>query len=224
MTELSAQWTGTPGASLVVVFLHGFTMKPEDFASFGPSLGVSALYVFPRGTIEAGGTGFSWWDVDRELREKARATGPRDLLDFDPPGLDSANARLQEFLRSVREANPNAKCVVGGFSQGGMLACDVMVSDPGAADGLVVFSGSRVAFARWRGASPSLRGLPVLVAHGRRDDDISFDAGRELAEWLKSAGAAVTWMPFDGGHEIPLQGWRALRRFLLQIPSKYPAA
>jgi predicted esterase len=26
--------------------------------------------------------------------------------------------------------------------------------------------------------------------------------------------APVTWVPFDGGHEIPLIVWRALRKFL----------
>jgi phospholipase/carboxylesterase len=28
------------------------------------------------------------------------------------------------------------------------------------------------------------------------------------------AGARVFWVPFDGGHEIPLVVWRGLRKFL----------
>jgi phospholipase/carboxylesterase len=62
-----------------------------------------------------------------------------------------------------------------------------------------------------------LRGLPVFVAHGRDDQDLSFAAGAALEESLREAGARTTWLSFDGGHEIPLVVWRGLKKFLLEV-------
>jgi phospholipase/carboxylesterase len=60
-------------------------------------------------------------------------------------------------------------------------------------------------------------GLPILVSHGEADDDLSFEAGEKLRDWLVESGADVTWVPFQGGHQIPLGVWRRLRQFLTQM-------
>jgi len=59
-----------------------------------------------------------------------------------------------------------------------------------------------------------LRGLPAFVSHGRADQDLAFTAGEALRDFVLAGGAEVSWVPFDGGHEIPLVVWRALRKFL----------
>jgi phospholipase/carboxylesterase len=62
-----------------------------------------------------------------------------------------------------------------------------------------------------------LRGLPVLVSHGRADADLAFAAGERLRDLLAGGGADVTWVPFEQGHEIPLEVWRALRKFMTTL-------
>jgi hypothetical protein len=56
--------------------------------------------------------------------------------------------------------------------------------------------------------------VPVLVAHGHEDDDLAFSAGERLRDMMIAAGARVQWLPFEGGHGLPLVVWRALRRFV----------
>jgi phospholipase/carboxylesterase len=51
----------------------------------------------------------------------------------------------------------------------------------------------------------------VLVAHGTSDAELSLTAGELLRDFAVAGGAQVTWLPFDGGHELPLVVWRALR-------------
>jgi len=34
---------------------------------------------------------------------------------------------------------------------------------------------------------------------------------------VRQHGAAVDWLPFDGGHEIPLVAWRRLRKFVTEF-------
>ena len=52
------------------------------------------------------------------------------------------------------------------------------------------------------------------MSHGHGDPDLAFAAGQRLAEFLTSAGAAVNWLPFHGGHEIPFPVWKGFKRFL----------
>ena len=59
-----------------------------------------------------------------------------------------------------------------------------------------------------------LAGLRVLVAHGRDDRELSFAAGELLRDFAIAGGADVLWLPYDGGHELPLVVWRALKKLL----------
>ena len=43
---------------------------------------------------------------------------------------------------------------------------------------------------------------------------VSFGASSRLARTLADAGLKVTWVPFDGGHEIPAEVVTALNAFL----------
>lgn len=214
---LNAEWTGPEGSSLVVVLLHGFSMRPSDLAPFGASMQSGARFAFPEGPAPVQPSGRSWWNVDYELRAHRLSECARDLAHYIPPGLESSRLELEEFMTAVQRGNPNARIVIGGFSQGGMLACDLLLEKPSVADGLVLLSSSRIDYNRWQKLASSLKHKPVLVAHGRQDGDISFDAGFQLSEWLRAAGADVTWLPFDGGHEMPLPVWRAFRRFLTRF-------
>jgi phospholipase/carboxylesterase len=66
----------------------------------------------------------------------------------------------------------------------------------------------------WLPLTNRLQGVPVFVSHGTQDLDLAFSAGEALRDFLSGAGANVTWIPFDGGHVIPLPVWRAFKRFL----------
>jgi phospholipase/carboxylesterase len=79
---------------------------------------------------------------------------------------------------------------------------------------LILLSGTFVDEASWTQAMPARRGLPVFIAHGRQDDVLRFDTASRLAEAMRRAGLQVTWVPFDGGHEIPASVVTELNHFL----------
>jgi phospholipase/carboxylesterase len=83
-----------------------------------------------------------------------------------------------------------------------------------------MLSSSRIAFPEWLGNRQALSHLPSFVSHGERDSDLSFSAGQALRDFFVDTGARVTWQSFDGGHEIPLGVWRALRKFLAELCRK----
>ena len=206
-------------AKVVVVLLHGFQMSPEDLSPFAHSLQAPAWFLFPEAPLPALPRGRAWWHIDAEARGRALAVGPRDFAVQHPPDLPAARAQLGALLDAVRPRVGPRPLVLGGFSQGGMLACDsALRADLGLA-ALALLSASRIDFDAWPPlvAAGRLRGLPVLVSHGERDDDLAFSAGEALRDFLREAGAQVTWVPFEQGHEIPLVVWRRLRKLLASL-------
>lgn len=197
--------------------LHGYAMGAEDLSPFAVSLGLPAVFYVPHAPLEAVPSGRAWWPMDAERRRQALLKGPRDLADERPTGASAARALLGELLVRVRRAHPDLPLVVIAFSQGGMLACDAVLHDEARLDGLALLSSSRIDIAHWRERAERLRGLPVLVSHGETDDDLAFAAGEALRDFCADAGAIVTWVPFPGGHSIPLVVWRAIRRFVAGI-------
>lgn len=198
-------------ADSVVVLLHGLAMTERALSVFASPLGARALFYFPRGPI-AYGEGYSYWAVDEGVRRASLATGPRDLESHRPVGLESARASFDEVIAEARRVAAGRPLVAGGFSQGAMIACDALFRSGPCFDALLALSGSRVG-GEARGRR-TLEGLPALVSHGMHDDDLAFAAGEALRDELVARGADVTWVPFDGGHEIPLVVWRKTRRFL----------
>jgi phospholipase/carboxylesterase len=206
---------GNPGA--VVVFMHGYTMDTQHLTPMACALGLPAVLYFPRGLHATHGGGRSWWPVDEQRRNAALARGPRDLWDEYPAGRDAARAALLAVARHAQARHPGLPLLLAGFSQGAMLACDTFLQEDLDVRALVLLSSSCIASDEWRPRLQRLRGLPALVAHGTGDPDLAFAAGERLRDLLLEGGANVTWLPFDGGHEIPFTVWRSVKRLVLQI-------
>jgi phospholipase/carboxylesterase len=203
-------------ARAIVVILHGFGMTPTDLSPFARSIQLPAWFLFPEGPRDASIGGRAWWHIDAKLREEALARGPRDFAEQYPPDLEASSERLAALLDEVRVLAEGRPIVACGFSQGGMLTCHTLLRHRSMVAGAALLSASRVAFAEWRAplAAGFLRDLPMLVSHGQADADLAFAAGVSLKDCLVEAGATVTWLPFEQGHEIPLVVWRALRKFV----------
>lgn len=214
---LDALHVTTRNPRAVIVLMHGYSMRPEDLAPFAHSLGVEAAFYFPQGPETSPDGARAWWPIDEERRVAQIAVGPRDLFEEFPPHRPLARASLGRFLAELRARHSLLPIVLGGFSQGGMLACDAVLCGAEDVAALVMLSSSRIAFEDWRRQRARLAQLPVFVSHGTQDADLSFDAGENLCEFFRTNGALLTFQSFDGGHEIPLVVWRSLRRFLSEL-------
>ncbi len=202
-------------ARQIVVMLHGYTMQPEDLSPFTQSLRVAhTAYALPQAHLTVAHGGHTWWAIDEPARQRQLARGPRDLAEARPSGLPDARQQVERFLSELITMAPHARLVLGGFSQGGMLACDLALHTTHPVSALFMLSASLLDHTQWQPRLPRLQGLPTLVSHGRADENLAFSAGERLRDALTSNGAQVQWVPFDGGHQIPLTVWRQLRRFL----------
>lgn len=210
---------------LSIVMLHGLGMHPEVLEPFALSLNLHAVLSVPRGPVTMPDGAPAWWGVDTALRESRRANGPEDLFDRHPAGRAGARKALDEVVDRVLGRWPQLPLMLVGYSQGGMLAMDYLLMDGARkVSACALLSTSRIAFDEWQLRLSRLAGLNVLVAHGRHDDRLAFTAGEKVRDCMTAGGAQVEWMPFDGGHELPLAVWRRLRKFVLGMTNPTIAA
>jgi phospholipase/carboxylesterase len=209
----------------VVILLHGFSMRADDLAPFGASMGLPGLFLFPDGPIDLtvepaarGRPGRAWWMIDVAARDAAIARGDdRDLSNESPAGLPLAHQRLLALVDQVRTRWPARPLFLGGFSQGAILSLDVVLRRRPPLAGLILLSSARVTAPLWLSLMANAAGLAIFQSHGRPDRELSFSSAESLHSDLSAAGARVTWVPFDGGHEIPLPVWRALKKFIRAV-------
>ena len=210
---LTARIVGPADAKTTVVLMHGFGAPGDDLVSLADYLqrgaGVRARFVFPEAPIELGG-GYgdsrAWWRLDlMKLEAELRSGAIRDRRDEVPEGLPEVRAQLLKFLDELQATHAIGaeQLVLGGFSQGAMLALDVALHRATAPAGLVLMSGTLLAESEWSPRMASLEGVPVMLSHGKQDQLLPFSISELLRDRLTAAGAVVDWQPFAGGHEIP---------------------
>ncbi len=196
------------GDGPIAVLLHGFGAPGDDLVPLAPELAVprSVRFVFPEAPIDLGG-GRAWWMIDMErLQRDAMAGRPREIQERAPEGMAEARERVAALLVQVTQQLGAAPLVLGGFSQGAMLSCDVALRTPPAQlplAGLVLLSGTFLVPSEWTPLMPARAGLPVLMSHGRQDPLLPFAHAERLRDAWKAAGAELEWIEFRGGHEIP---------------------
>ena len=194
-----------------VVLLHGFGAPGDDLVSLWLALNVprGTRFLFPEGPLSLHmgfGDSRAWWMLDLERRNRDLAAGrARDLSLEVPNGLTEARERMMALLDEAERrlgADPK-QLVLGGFSQGAMLACDLVLRTDRPFAGLAILSGTLIAKEEWTPLMAKRRGLLVLQSHGNQDPLLPLVLAEQLRDLLAQAGLAVEWVGFRGAHEIP---------------------
>jgi len=207
---------GDAPASLVVVLCHGYGAPGTDLvplahelAAMDPILAEGVRFVFPEAPISLDSLGLwggrAWWPIDVGRFERAARTGElAAMLEEVPPELVTARRKLMALVEAVAAQTglPMGRIVLGGFSQGSMLAVDVTLRLDEPPAQLVILSGAPVALAEWVARAPRRRGLPVFQAHGQGDPLLPFALAELLRDALAEAGLDVDFHPFRGGHTV----------------------
>lgn len=199
------------GSGPVVILLHGFGAPGDDLVSLADVLHVPAgtRFVFPEGPLSLSfgpRDARAWWLIDMARIAADQSAGRiRDLSNEIPKGLAPARETMLAFLKEVEQkfgAGPR-KTVLGGFSQGAMLSCDVMLRTTQPYAGLIQLSGTLLATQEWVPLLQKRKGLPVFQSHGTQDELLPYVGAERLRDTLTHAGLSVEWHSFRGGHEIP---------------------
>jgi len=130
--------------------------------------------------------------------------------------MEEATDRIVQMIEAMRGVLgvPSERLVVGGFSQGSMAACNAVFTRNVTPGGLVILSGTPVNVEAWKAGMATKPEMPVFQSHGTQDPLLSFQAAEQLRDEMRAAGLSTEWVPFRGGHEIPMPVLEGLGRFL----------
>ena len=132
----------------------------------------------------------------------------------DPETFQSTYALAGDWLDGLLTEHgiPLERTILGGFSQGGVMAHSLgLGADRPRPAGVIALSSFIPRVEGFRVGD--VTGLPVAIGHGTHDPVISVDFGREARDLLTEAGADVTYrespMPhtIDPGFLGELRGW-----------------
>jgi phospholipase/carboxylesterase len=206
------------------VLLHGYGGTAGEWIPFSSGIQLSSdvRFVFPQApeaTVPPDGPvgGRAWWRLD--LGSYRRGRGLPDMSASRPAGLGRSTAKVRLLLGDLRERAgvPPPVPILGGFSQGAMIAAAIAFESDEPMQALVLLAGTIVDEARWTNGMARRKGLPVFITHGRQDPVLPFDVAARLERRMREAGLNVTWVPFEGGHLVPDEVVAALNRFLAQV-------
>lgn len=221
LAGLQTRIAGPKDATTTCVLLHGFGAPGDDLVPLADELEAPATrFVFPAAPLELGGLygdSRAWWLLDLAKLERELASGtPRDRRSEIPEGLQAARDQVSQLLDQLAIRFPAQRLVLGGFSQGAMLALDVALHRAIKPAALILMSGTLLAESEWTPRMSSLAGLPIVLSHGRTDALLPYEIAEVLRDKLRAAGALVEWVPFVGGHEIPRAVLAAATELLLE--------
>lgn len=216
------------GSGPVVILLHGFGAPGDDLVPLADVMAVpkETRFLFPEGPLSMSfgyGDARAWWLIDMARLEADRAAGRvRDLSGEVPRGLPQVRDAMEAFLNQLLRVMPldYKKTVIGGFSQGAMLTCDLVMRTGFPFAGLVQLSGTLLAKPDWRLSGSKRTGLPVFQSHGTQDPILPYVMAERLRDELTHAGLSVEWHNFRGGHEIPEPVLQRLSAFLTKVLTK----
>ena len=191
-----------------VVLFHGFGADMSDLATLAEVLQApkGTNWVFPNGHLKVplGGhfEGRAWFPIALAELERSMAAGQTiDLSTVVPPGLKRSREMAFELLEKLNV--PPEKLVLGGFSQGAMLATDLVMQMETRPAGLVILSGTLVNMEEWRKLGAKHKGLEYFMSHGSRDGVLAHAMAEKLHQVFKDSGWVGQLQTFNGAHEIP---------------------
>jgi len=211
--KLSGPMVGPAGdnPNRLVVLLHGYGSDGNDLIGLAPYWRPTmpdALFVAPNGPqpCDINPQGYQWFplDLNREISRLAGGAAARPII----------KGFLDELWATTGLGPEDT--ILGGFSQGAMMAVDVGLRLETQLAGIVAFSGGVMDpdnFVEHIKSKP-----PVCLVHGAEDDVVPVSMSVVGGEVLKKAGLDVTVHVSPGAaHTIAPDGLDVAGAFLKKL-------
>lgn len=189
----------------LVITMHGRGADANDLADIASMIDGPGGYRFlfpnaPKAWEAAPGMtfGYTWFDG----------------LPPDPKSIEASRKIVLQFLDAAlkRYPTPAGKVVLGGFSQGALMALDAGLRTTLPLAGIVAMSG-----ALFEPDLPDLsakKDLPILIVHGTADEMINVNMARRARRVLEGLGLDLQYQEFPMGHHLTQESMGVVRDFI----------
>jgi len=197
------------GAHPTILTLHGRGANAFDLLGLAPYLcGGKFLIICPQAPLETPigpeAIGYAWYGASQG-----------GVPDTD--GMLESRKALQTFIGDCLKQYPidPKRLAVLGFSQGGVMAYSLALTDPERFAALAALSTWLPKELTPRlNISAAVRSLPTLVQHGTQDAQIEVDRARDSVARLRDLKVPLTFKEYEMGHEIRPRGLYDLSAWL----------
>lgn len=214
VTEQRVLEAGPDDADAALILMHGLGADAEDLAPVAQYLelpeSLRLRIVLPDApvrpvTVNGGMRMRAWYDID-----------PEAGLDSGREDIAASVAFARTLIEAQRERGvPTQRIVVGGFSQGGVIALEAGLGLEERLAGIVALSTylhdgdhatQRVSLANAE--------AEIFMAHGRGDPMIPIQRAAASRTILEGLGYKVRWHEYAMGHELCMDELRDLSSWL----------
>jgi phospholipase/carboxylesterase len=205
LTFLERPATGTAEPWLLVL-MHGVGSNEQDLFGLAPLVPAHFHVLSLRAPFVLRPGSYAWFQFG------VRPDGSR-VIDAEQEQASRARLTTQIAAHAQRLGVPAQRVLVGGFSQGGIMALSLLLTKPALQHGAFALH-SRLLPEVEPLAAPAgeLAGKPLWVSHGLQDTVIPLPQAQRIRAHFGALGLALEGADFPGGHELrpaELQQWTA---------------
>lgn len=203
--------------SVGIIFFHGYGANMHDLFPLWELWHAEKFnWYFPNGLLPlpmGHYEGRAWFSIDMaELERSIREGTQRNMRGSIPPEFDTTLHHLEQLIFDLSKKHKTL--ILGGFSQGAMCASHLAMKESLSIDGLILLSGALLAEERMPKAS---KAIPFYQSHGISDPILSLAGAKDLEHKLQSLNFSGKLKTFEGGHEIPSNVVKDVKKFLEQF-------
>ncbi|MBV7542800.1 alpha/beta hydrolase [Acidovorax sp. sic0104] len=196
LTFLQRPAAATTPRPWLLVLMHGVGSNEQDLFSLAPHIPERFHVLSLRAPLRMGPGSHAWFDFsiepngDRTINEAQEAQS-RTLV---AKAVESAAEQL---------GIPPERVVVGGFSQGGIMALSLLLTRPALMQAAMVWHSRLLSqIVPLFAPADALRGKQLWLSHGTHDNVIPLAHAQAIAHHMGPLPVAVTYREFPGAHEI----------------------
>ena len=180
----------------LLVLMHGVGSNEQDLFSLAPQIPDRFHVLSLRAPFRMGPGSHAWFDFSIE---------PNGERTINEEQESQSRALVAQAVESAAEqlGIPPERVVVGGFSQGGIMALSLLLTRPALMQATMVWH-SRLLAQVLPLAAPAdaLHGRQLWLSHGTHDNVIPIAHAHAIAQHMAQLPVSVTFKEFPGAHEI----------------------
>ena len=185
--------------------MHGMTGTSDMMRPFAEKvLPEGWNLLVPQAEFSHPNRGYTWWRYEGGDNPGRRILTAKELSDVD-----------SSLLKLVNQL-PEDELVLGGFSQGGAMAQELLQFDLDI-KGIIAIGTRVVRPLELKARLTEIERNNLFWMHGESDHRVTLEAGLEIPELFEEAGWDVLRIQHHKGHMIPIEYHEKLKNWLQNL-------
>lgn len=196
LTFLQRAAASTTPRPWLLVLMHGVGSNEQDLFSLAPQIPERFHVLSLRAPFRMGPGSHAWFDFSIE------PGGERSINEAQEA---ESRAVLAQAIQSAAEqlGIPPERVVVGGFSQGGIMALSLLLTKPALMQAAMVWHSRLLQqVVPLTAPADALRGKQLWLSHGTHDNVIPLAHAQAIAHHMAPLPVTVSYHEFPSAHEI----------------------